>query len=368
MVAVFYVFVLAGAIQLLYYVMLFSRFALHRPRPLSTLPGPQVPISVIICAKNEAHNLSAFLPRVLQQSYALYEVIVVNDRSTDDTAIVLGKLAEQYAHLRTIDLTGEKRLAGKRDALLAGIAAARYEHLLLTDADCEPVSFDWIRHMTAPFQHAATEVVLGYSPYRKRSGWLNAMIRYETVFTAMQYFSFALAGKPYMGVGRNLAYTKTTFRRARQFYEAKTISGDDDLLISEIAHKGNTAVVLHPDSYTISVPSATWKSWLEQKRRHASAGFNYNLIVRAYLGIFLVSQVLFHFLGLGLMLENTYAISAIVVFFSILSVKYAVLSNIIVKLGEYRLGWRLPILDFMMSLILAILGILSALKIKEWTK
>ena len=107
------------------------------------------------------------------------------------------------------------------------------------------------------------EVALGYGAYQKKPGLLNKIIRFETFHTALQYFGYALAGKPYMGVGRNLAYRKTLFFKNKGFSSINHIpSGDDDLFISKVAKKGNTAIMIDQAAHTISEPPLTWRAWI----------------------------------------------------------------------------------------------------------
>ena len=179
--------------------------------------------------------------------------IVVNDASTDDTKEVLKAYQYIFPHLRIAQAVyhAPARLAVKKYALEQGIAAAQYDILLLTDADCQPASPHWLSRMVAPFNDTV-EIVLGYGPYTRKRGFLNAFIRYETMYTAIQYFSFALAGMPYMGVGRNLAYRKSLFEKTGGLTAHRHIlSGDDDLFVNSAINKKNFSIVLHPDSLCV---------------------------------------------------------------------------------------------------------------------
>jgi biofilm PGA synthesis N-glycosyltransferase PgaC len=326
------------------------------------------PISVIICARNEAGNIWQYLPAILEQDYPDFEVIVVNDHSTDNTLAVLYELAEKYPHLFIIDYEEKSLLQGKRAALLKGIQSARYEHLLLTDADCQPVSKYWIEEMAQPYIHPEVEIVLGYSPYRQLPGFLNKLIRFETLLTAIQYLSYALWKAPYMGVGRNLSYRKSTFMLSGQFSTHNSLSGDDDLLISEMSNGLNTAIVLSPESHVISQPETSFKDWLQQKRRHSEAGFNYILIHKILLGSFMASMILVNILWIPLLLFSPFSVLIILIIIAKTIIQYAIYIPVCRKLHcEGLLRW-LPVLDFSLSYFFVTLGILSVFKIKEWTK
>ena len=174
------------------------------------------PVSIVVCARNESQNLQQFLPLVLEQDYPthLFEVIVVNDQSTDDSAEILSRIAEKFSQLRVINIpvSEVKTLPGKKYALSKGIEAATFDRLLLTDADCKPATSQWLRLMTndvALPSEQKPDVHLGYGAYEAHPGILNKFIRWETANTCMQYASYAAIGLPYMGVGRNLSYSKS---------------------------------------------------------------------------------------------------------------------------------------------------------------
>jgi len=293
----FYVFCgfgLTTVIQLFYYLYFFRRVAYYKSpeKPQSQ----QHPVSVIICARDEDENLARNLPGVLVQDYpTTHEVIVVNDNSFDDTKYILAELKKTFKGLQVIELAQEAKLiAGKKYPLSIGIKEAKHEVMVLTDADCVPASEHWLFKMQDAFTNG-TEVALGYGAYKKAPGFLNKAIRFETFHTALQYFGYALAGKPYMGVGRNLAYRKGLFLRNKGFSSINHIpSGDDDLFINKVANKHNTTVVLDPDAFTLSAPKTTWREWRHQKARHYSTGKFYRASHKFLLGLYTASQFILY--------------------------------------------------------------------------
>jgi hypothetical protein len=92
---------------------------------------------------------------------------------------------------------------GKKLSITLGVKGAKFEHLILTDADCRPASRNWLKSIAENFSNEK-QIVLGYGPYKKEKGFLNRLIRFDTTWIGMNYFSMALAKLPYMGVGRNL--------------------------------------------------------------------------------------------------------------------------------------------------------------------
>lgn len=291
----FYGLILLTAIQVFYYLYFFRRVAYYKNEPEKE-SSQQHPVSVIICARDEDRNLAINLPGVLVQEYATtHEVIVVNDNSVDDSRYVLEELQKTFKQLQIVELSQEaKGIAGKKFPLSIGIKEAKHEIVLLTDADCVPATEHWLQKMQAAFGEN-TEVVLGYGAYQKAPGFLNKAIRFETFHTALQYMGYALAGKPYMGVGRNLAYKKALFFKNKGFSSINHIpSGDDDLFINQVATKSNTQVVVDPAAFTLSKAKSTWKDWKRQKNRHYSTGKYYKKSHQFLLGLYTASFFLFY--------------------------------------------------------------------------
>lgn len=290
----FYCFVAVTIIQLFYYLYFFWRVAFYKPAVKTQ--SQQQPVSVIVCARDEDESLARNLPGVLVQEYTTtHEVIVVNDNSFDDSRYILEDLQKKFKQLQVINLTQEaKHIAGKKYPLSVGIKEAKYEVLLLTDADCVPATGHWLVKMQEAFRNGV-EVALGYGAYTKAPGFLNKAIRFETFHTALQYFGYAIAGKPYMGVGRNLAYRRELFFRNKGFSSiSHIISGDDDLFVNQVATKHNTAVVLDKEAFTLSAPKKTWLEWRRQKVRHYSTGKFYKASHQFLLGLYTGSFLFFY--------------------------------------------------------------------------
>jgi len=299
-------FCVALIVQFYFYLFLFRKFTTFKK---NNLPVFTPAVSVVVCARNEAENLKRLLPALVHQDYPEFEIVLVDDGSTDQTFDIVKEFESSLAMgspaLVVTRLRGEES-KGKKNALTHGINRSRFEYLLLTDADCVPAGSQWIREMIRSFE-SSTELVLGYGAYHKISGSvLNQLIRFETLLTALQYFSYALDGKAYMGVGRNLAYKRETFLMASGFSGLEQVkSGDDDLLVSKIATADNVSICVSPGSFTSSVPSADFRSWIRQKRRHITTAHFYRPATKITLGIFYLSQLMFYTLGFALLILGT---------------------------------------------------------------
>ncbi len=341
------IFTVATIIQLIYWGFIFSRLARFKVEiPERKENDIEQEVSVIICAKNEAENLKKNLPRILNQNYRSFEVVVVNDHSTDDSLEILRALSKQYPQLRIVNYTEEKTFIGKKPALAKGIQASKYEIVLLTDADCYPKSDTWIWEM----QHAINgkiELGLAYAPYENKKILINFLIRFETVYTAIQYLSFALVGQPYMGVGRNLIYKKTLYKKVDGFKKHQHIaSGDDDLLINEIAKKSNTKIILSPNTFMFSPAEKTWKNYYHQKSRHLSTGRHYKLKNQLFLGLLSVSHFCHYIVGFFVICKIS-TIFAVVMYVVRIVVVNLVYGSTLRRLQDQPLLKWVPFLDFL---------------------
>lgn len=279
-------------VQLFYYLYFYLMVWLYRPE--SNKPST-VPVSVIICARNEEVNLRQFLPYVLEQDYPDYEVIVVNDCSEDESFEVLGDYLDKYHNLKLSFITKDPKFThNKKFAQFIGIKASKNEILLFTDADCKPESNKWISLMTAGFEEK-TDFILGYGGYFREKGLMNKYVRYESMTIAMQYFGMALRGIPYMGVGRNLAYRKSMFFNKKGFgSHNQLISGDDDLFVNANANKYNTRVEFRKDAHTRSVPAKEIKEWIKQKKRHLTTATHYKFKDKLILSVEPATRIIFY--------------------------------------------------------------------------
>ena len=290
----FILFCLVTFTQVFYFLYFFTRLAFYKKKNKST--SQTHPVSVIICARDEAANLAKNLPGALVQQYKTsHEVIVVDDNSFDDTKYLLEEFKKTFKQLHPVFLKQEaKFIPGKKFPLSIGIKTAKYEVVLLTDADCVPASEYWIEQMQETYDDT-TEIVLGYGAFNKRRGFLNKLIRWEAFSTAIQYFSYALVGMPYMGVGRNLSYKKTIFYRHKGFSAHNhVLSGDDDLFINMAATKSNTKINIDADAFTLSEPAKTWSQYAKQKKRHYSTAKYYKPLHKFLLSVYAFTHFLFY--------------------------------------------------------------------------
>ena len=324
------IFILVSLVQISFS---FIRFKISRLKISTKDNGP---ISLIICAKNEEVNLKKNLEKVLNQDFKEFEVIVVDDQSTDSTNYLLNFLSKKYSNLKVVTLNKNvNSRIGKKFALSIGIKTAKFDNLVLTDADCIPNSRKWLSLISSGFDNH--DIVLGYSNYKKESGLLNKLVRFDTYLIASSYFTACQIGIPYMGVGRNLAYKKDLFFKNKGFANhINLISGDDDLFIQEVASKENTTILLDSDSHTSSLAEKNWKDWFSQKRRHYSTASRYKFKTKIYLIIDPLSTILFYLIPIYHVSMNRRLDVILLIFSMVFLIK---------SISNYKLMKKLKLLD-----------------------
>jgi cellulose synthase/poly-beta-1,6-N-acetylglucosamine synthase-like glycosyltransferase len=346
---IFLVFCLAALLQLLHLSFIYARFAFHKEKKRDT---PLAPVSVLIAARNESENLFRHLPFILEQNYPEFEVIVINHQSLDDSEYILDAYAHQYPHLRVIKVERSQHLKyGKKLPLTLGIKGAKYEHLVFTDADCKPNSNMWLQSMAGNFT-AKHEIVLGYGPYKKRKGLLNRLIRFDTAWIAMSYFSMAKAGLPYMGIGRNLAYTRKVFNEVKGFKSHYSLaSGDDDLFIQEAAKNRNYTINVAPESFCYSPGAKTWSQWMKQKSRHFTTTPKYKVFKKLMLGIYPLSLLILTISFVILLFDSGFLWISLAIYLLVLTIKWIILGRCFRKLQESKFVAWLPLLDLAYAIL-----------------
>ena len=305
--------------------------------------------SIVVAAHNESHHLSQLIPELLRQNYPDFEIILVLDRCTDNSREELKNFSDPRLRILTIDKL-PAGYDGKKYALTKGINAATREWVLLTDADCRPVSDQWILSFNNRI-HAETEILLGISPLQKQPSLLNGFIQYETLQTALKYISAAIRHQAYMGVGRNLAYKKSLFMKAGGFVgyqQAK--GGDDDLFVQNNTTQTNTEVVIGHESLTKSPAKRTLREYLTQKTRHLSVGKYYRSKLKKVHSIRFSIHLLVWVSFLYLTFSDSRVVFILGVFGVLMLIKGVIFNAVARKIGNPFSHWWIPGMDLLYSL------------------
>lgn len=363
----FLLFAVMALINLLYTFIIYGRLAFFKEP--AKLPDDQLPpVSIIIAARNESDNLYENLPYLLQQNYPEYEIVIINNQSIDDSAYLLNAFTQQFENIRVIEVNRSHHIKpGKKLPLTLGIKGAKYEHLLFIDADCKPTSNTWIKSMASNFV-TGKELVIGYGPYTKEKGFLNRVIRFDTSWIAVSYFSMALAKLPYMGVGRNMAYTKTLFNSVNGFKSHYSLpSGDDDLFIQEAAKNRNYTINIDQHSYSYSAPHSTWSGWIRQKTRHYSTSNRYSRFKKLMLGVYPASLLFVLFTFIILMFDADFRWLALASFLLLTFLKWWIQGRCFNKLNEKSFVAYLPLWDIFYTILMPVIYYSSDKKeVNKW--
>lgn len=244
----------------------------------STVPVDfSISFSVIIPARNEAASISQTLLSVLQQQYdsAMFEVIVVDDFSTDDTAVLVQQLQQDYPNLTLIRLQDHlhTRLNSyKKKAIALAIAQAKGDYIITTDADCQ-VQPLWLQQYASIIQQKGSIFIAAPVAYINDGSFVSIFQCLD--FLSLQGITIAAvhAGFHAMCNGANLAYTKAVFYEVGGFEGIdKIASGDDMMLMHKIYKQHPTSVhFLASESAIVrTAPMPTWGAFFNQRIRWAS--------------------------------------------------------------------------------------------------
>ena len=353
-------------LQLYYIIFIFRKLAFYESDHKAEIA--EIPVSIIISARNESKALEENLRSVLEQEYPNFEVIVVNNNSIDDSAQILSQFEKEYKQLKIVELNNHKYMReGKKLPLTLGIKAAKYEHLLFTDADCKPKTSQWLKTMTYGFA-SNQEIILGYGPCYRTKGIINTIIRFDTAWIGINYFSFALSNHPYMGVGRNLAYTKNAYQAVDGFKNHYALaSGDDDLFIQEASKKSTLGIQIDPKSYCFSPSKTSWASWINQKSRHYTTSTKYSFIKKLLLAIYPVSLITAWFSFVSLMILGDSAIICLFIMGLFYFIKWWIQGKCLINLNERKFALFFPFWDLFYSVLSPLIYILGKTKQnKNW--
>ncbi len=344
-------FILICAVQLFYgLIFLFSFFI----QKWTKNPKP-TPLTVLICAHNAEADLRANLSEVLDTLQPEQEILVVDDHSTDGTLSFLSAI--DHTQLRVLANPYQQ---GKKYAKKYGMEKAAHEYVLMTDADCRPLSRSWTDSVSRRVQRPLT---LLYSPYTRRGGLLGWMVQTETYMTALQYISYAQYLLPYMGVGRNMLVSRQVYLEnlPEGFYDVPY--GDDDLFVSHYATRATTDVNYHADTWTISEAPTSWREWYSQKSRHSSTGKSYKLGQRVELALFPLTL-----LGFYVAVFSLFSLELAWILVLVRSLFFAFFyAQSLRSLGQGARWWATPIMEILwLGYLLLLSPFIFILNKKNW--
>lgn len=358
------------AIQIIYYFCVYGKLIFNKKKKQTEDTGSQTealpPVSVVIAAKNEEYHLKDKLVFFLEQDYPEFEVIVVNDASTDECEYVLKAFSKLYPCLKVVNIVENvNKFRGRKFPISLGIKSAKYDHIVLAGADCVPSGFEWLKNLARNFS-GKKEVVLGFCTYTKQKGLFKFLLQYDNLTTAMNYMGLALSGHPYRGDGRNIAFKKDLFFKVGGFTKHYNLPlGEDDIFIRNVSTASNTTVSLTPESFLSSDAKHTYKEWKRQKIDRLSTYKYYKPSIKFLLSIPNITTLLFYAFVITLLflsLPFEYVILAIVIKFVLQILIYFKSCK---RLGIKRVFIFAPLIELYFLLLNAELRLLSLFRKKK---
>lgn len=358
------------AIQIIYYFCVYGKLIFNKKKKQTEGTASQTealpPVSVVIAAKNEEYHLKDKLVFFLEQDYPEFEVIVVNDASTDECEYVLKAFSKLYPCLKVVNIVENvNKFRGRKFPISLGIKSAKYDHIVLAGADCVPSGFEWLKNLARNFSEKK-EVVLGFCTYTKQKGLFKFLLQYDNLTTAMNYMGLALSGHPYRGDGRNIAFKKDLFFKVGGFTKHYNLPlGEDDIFIRNVSTASNTTVSLTPESFLSSDAKHTYKEWKRQKIDRLSTYKYYKPSIKFLLSIPNITTLLFYAFVITLLLLSLpfeYVILAIVIKFVLQILIYFKSCK---RLGIKRVFIFAPLIELYFLLLNAELRLLSLFRKKK---
>lgn len=351
----FYTFVVFAGIQITYYLLFSSFLFKQKKRKYKT---DQVPVSVIVFAKNSAAKLQENLPFILAQDYPVFEIVIINNDSIDDTLEVIDTFKKKHTQIKIVNVANNEAFwNNKKYSLTLGIKASKYDHLVFTDANSKPISEHWISEMSKNFTIKRT-IFLGYEKYRNEKSFTNLLIRFENLIQAMKCFSFARYGSPFMAFGNNLAYKKSAFFKVNGYINhIKIRHGVEDLFIRDAATKKNSSFIVSEDSFIETDAPKSFNTWFQDLKIKNSLIKHYKFKHRFLLHFFTITKAIFYLLAIVLLFFYPWE-TIVLVMLTYFLIQFLVIGLSAKKLKETQLIFFLPLLEI--SLLLIQISIFSA--------
>lgn len=304
--AIFILFVVIAVVQLIYYFIVYGKFAFHRKK--NALSLREIPLSVVIVVRDNASQVLQTLPKFLEQQYPNYEIVIVNDRSPDEQSVfAIKEYQKRFSNVKFIDLRDAVSTSrGRKMAVSMGIKCSSYGNIVITDPDCLPASEHWLSNLSQNIQ-GQKKIVLGYSTYIKRRTPYNAFLHFDKLVGAVQYFSLALYNSTYRGDFSNIVFMRNLFYQQKGFTSFNHLQwGEEDIFIHNVATPTNTAIEYNPDSAIISQNVPSYGYWrLHKISLFFTRKFN-SLKNRAILSSYNITNLLFYiFLVFAILMNIT---------------------------------------------------------------
>lgn len=338
-----YVFIAIVFIQLFYYLGVFSSFSFSKE---SENNPKRIPVSVIVYARNQAEEVKKLLPHLVNQNYHDYELVLVDNASSDETLDIFKEYAQMFANIRLVRVENNETFwNNKKYAQTLAIKAAKHEYLLFIDAENAIDNELWIMSMASNFTLNKT-IVIGPSMYFKAKGFLNKVIRFDAVFSQLHSFSWTNYGAPFSYFSRNIAYKKEEFYKVSGFItHMNNRLGEREFFLNEAAKSKNTAFTNSKNALVYLKPFSKSSQWLNQKIEDDYLLSQLNFGNKFKVRLFHASQFLFFLLAIVLLiLQIEWLITTIIIILRYL-IAWIIVAKSVKKFNQSDLVWLFPLLE-----------------------
>jgi glycosyltransferase involved in cell wall biosynthesis len=271
-------------LQLIYYVFVYGKVSRYRlPEENYNFP----PVSVVLVTKDEQENLKERLPVILEQQYPDFEVVIVNNASSDETEFVLKVFQKIYPQLKVVNLYSEapNKFLGKKYPLSIGIKSAKNDCVLLTNVNCVPNSLFWIMNMVRGLSQTRNTII-GFNFYEREKTLFNSLVQYDTIINAINYGGMALLGNPYKATGDNIIISREEFFNSGSFLSLYNVAcGDMELYVNRITKGKKTSVILNEEAYIKTETPQSFSLWCRYKKRNIKTAYYYKFLDKLLVAI-----------------------------------------------------------------------------------
>ncbi len=323
-------------------------------------------LSLIICTKGASILLIKYLEKFINQDYTKFEIVLIYNELDREIKEKLESIMASSSIFSMYELhTDIVPYHEKKQALHFGIQHAKFDWIVTSDDDCYPSSDQWFNEINKIIGSKNPDIVLGISPYILQNSFINKWIRYDGLLVAQSMILETNQGRPYMGIGRNMAFKKALWSES-YLEKFKNIGhGDDSSLVQFYAADKTIVLLCQPVVY--SFPKLNLKDWLIQKNRHISCGKLYKIKTLFRLSLLPVFSVVFW--GIIWTWMSYFSVNFwvfILVFFYLL-LKSMIILNFEIKLNvKHKVFFYVFFFDLPHSLYLILAPLLGILLPKRW--
>jgi len=343
-----YSFIAITAINCLYYI-IFSKFSFSKHS--TAKEANQTPVSVIVYSKNEAALLPEFLSQFKDQTHTNYEIVLVNNASSDDTRYIFEAFQKDNQNVQIVNVENNEAFWGSRKyALTLGIKKATYENLLFTTTSAIFSSKDWIAKSSS-FLNTDKQIFVGYSFFEKKGGFVNTFIRFSEIVSHLFNYGVGVITKPYHASQANFGYIKSLFFENRGFSDHMSIKeGSEDLFLKFNATSKNVVISTSKDNAVQKKSPASFSEWLQYKANQKYISRYYSFSNKLNLKLFGISQFLFFVLAI----VSVILIPSILVF-CVIVLRYFIAGLVLLKtsfkLRDLKPMYFFPFLEILHSFV-----------------